>query len=83
MVVDRIYNRIYIVYSTHVFPIYGAYYKEVYRFIVYTWKNFTDTQDSWTTNTQLDICSSTNSGSAIGLYKNYILNSGIIIGSSD
>jgi hypothetical protein len=72
MVIDRIYNRIYVVYSTHNFPVSSDSYnkKEFNRFVVYTFKNFTDNYTSWNTNTQFDICTGTNSGFAQAIYRN-------------
>jgi len=53
MVVDTNYNRIYIVYSTHTFQVSNTSYsnKEHNRYIVYTWKNITDNQTAWSSNT--------------------------------
>jgi len=73
MVVDRTYNRIYIVYSISNFKVSSTLYsyKECNRFIVYTWKNFTDNSTAWEINTQNNICSSTNGGYAQSIYKNH------------
>lgn len=73
MVVDRIYNRIYVVYSTNNFTISKDNtfsQKEHNRFVVYTYKNMTDDSTAWSTNTQFDICTGTNSGFAQAIYRN-------------
>ena len=72
MVVDRTYNRIYIVYSTHTYQVSNTTYsnKEHDRYIVYTWKNMSDASTAWLSNTQIDICSGTGSGFSQAIYKN-------------
>ena len=73
MVVDRIYNKIYVVYSTHNFPVCLASVsnKEHGRFIVYTYKDMSNVSlTQWSTNTQFDICTGTTSGFSQAIYKN-------------
>jgi len=73
MVVDRINKKIYIVYSTHNYPVQSTginIFKEHNRFIVYTNKNFTDNSTAWINNSEFDICSGTTSGFAQAIYRN-------------
>ena len=77
MVIDRtdITNvKIYIVYSTHNYPVNNPettyVFKEHNRFIVYTYKSFTDSSSAWITNSQFDICTGTTSGFAQAIYRN-------------
>ena len=77
MVIDRTNRtnvKIYIVYSTHNYPVNNPdttyVYKEHNRFIVYTYKSFTDSSSAWITNSQFDICTGTTSGFAQAIYRN-------------
>ena len=77
MVIDRTSvdnTKIYIVYSTHNYPVNDPgttyVYKEHNRFIVYTYKSFSNSSSAWITNSQFDICTGTTSGFAQAIYRN-------------